>query len=170
MSQSGIIHSNSTAGATTYATMAGNAAPAAGILHIVGAGGVTTSGAGATVTITSADPSLVGTGTTIGAVGGGILVIPLGAVAGTYMFDVKVAGFDSVTPSGAGYHINAAVRTTGAAAVLVSNQVVDSMTEAALVTSNAQIIVLLNTAIVQVTGVVGLTINWKAVAEYAFIS
>src|SRR5271157_1861500 len=105
MSQSGIIQSNSTAGATTYTTMAGNAAPAAGILHIVGAGGITTSGVGATVTITSEDPSLVGTGTTIGAVNGGILVIPLGAVPGTYTFDVKVAAFEAGTPSGAGFRI-----------------------------------------------------------------
>lgn len=170
MSQTGIIQSNVSTGATTYATMSGNAAPAAGILHIIGTGGITTSAAGATVTITSTDPTLVGTGTTIGAVGGGILVIPLGAIAGTYMIDVKVAGFESTTPASAGYHINAAVRTSGAAATLVTNQVVDAMTEAALVASNAQVIVNLNTAIVQVTGVAGLTINWTAIAEYAFIS
>jgi hypothetical protein len=51
MSQAGIIQTNATIGATTYTTMAGNAAPVAGVLTIVGSNGINTIGAGGTVTI-----------------------------------------------------------------------------------------------------------------------
>lgn len=56
MSQSGILNRNSSppAVATSYVTDAGTAIPAANILNVLGAGGTTTSGAGNTITITSA--------------------------------------------------------------------------------------------------------------------
>ena len=56
MSQSGILNTGVSppAVATQYVTDAGTAIPAANILNVLGAGGTTTSGAGNTVTITSA--------------------------------------------------------------------------------------------------------------------
>jgi hypothetical protein len=56
MSQAGIIQTNAVVGATTYTTMAGNAAPVAGVLTIVGVNGITTSGAAGTVTIIPPNP------------------------------------------------------------------------------------------------------------------
>jgi hypothetical protein len=170
MSQAGLASTNGMPTPTTYVTNAGNAVPVANILNVLGAGGVTTSGAGNTITVTSIDPSFSGTGNTVGAVTADVITIPLGAVPGVYIFDVKVASFDPTNNIGAGYGIIAAVRTTGAAAVLIPDQAIDEMEETALVPANASVVVNLNTAVIRVTGVAAHTIHWKAVAEYTFIS
>lgn len=113
---------------------------------------------------------LNGSGTTVGAVTADLITLPLGAVPGTYSFEIEIAGFEAGTPSGAGYRIAGSVRTTGAAAVLVPAQVVDEFEEAALVACSAALVVAANTAIIRVTGTVGLTINWKAIGVYVFAS
>ena len=171
MSQAGIINaSGMPAVATTYTTNAGNATPALNILNVLGAGGITTSGAGNTITITTTDPSVSGTVNTIGAVTGDVITFPCGAVPGVYTFDVKVAAFESTTPLGAGYGIIASVRTTGAAAVLIPNQAIDEMEEGALIAGGCIVMVAANNMIIRVTGTAALTVHWKAVAEYTFIS
>ena len=72
MSQAGIINaSGMPAVPTTFTTNAGNATPALNVLNVLGAGEITTSGAGNTITITTTDPSVSGTVNTIGAVTGG---------------------------------------------------------------------------------------------------
>ena len=171
MSQAGIINSSGMpAVATTYTTSAGNATPALNILNVLGAGGITTSGAGNTITITTTDPSVSGTVNTIGAVTGDVITFPCGAVPGVYTFDVKVASFEPTTPIGAGYAIVASVRTTGAAAVLIPGQAIDEMEELALIAGGCVVTVGGNNMIVRVTGIAALTVHWKAVAEYTFIS
>lgn len=171
MSQAGIINaSGMPAVPTTFTTNAGNATPALNVLNVLGAGEITTSGAGNTITITTTDPSVSGTVNTIGAVTGDVITFPCGAVPGVYTFDVKVAAFESTTPLGAGYGIIASVRTTGAAAVLMPNQAIDEMEEGALVAGACVVTVGGNNMIVRVTGTVALTVHWKAVAEYTFIS
>ena len=173
MSQAGIINSSGMpAVPTSFVTDAGVAVPALNVINVVtpggGTSGIATSGAGNTITITLTDTSVSGTGQTIGAVTTDIITLPLGAAAGTYTFDINVAAFEPTTPAGAGYGIVASVRTTGAAAVLIPNQAIDELEEAALIAADAQVVVAGNTAIVRVTGVAGLTIRWKAVAEYIF--
>jgi hypothetical protein len=175
MSQAGIINSSGMPTVpTTFVTDAGNAIPALNILNVVtpggGTTGISTSGAGNTITITLTDTSISGTGQTVGAVTADIITFPLGAVAGTYTFDINVASFEPTTPAGAGYGIVASVRTTGAAAVLVPNQAIDELEEAALIAADAVVVVAGNNMIVRVTGVAGLTIDWKATAEYVFRS
>lgn len=108
------------------------------------------------------------TGQTIGAVTADIITLPLGATPGTYTFEVRVSGFESTTPAAAGSQIFATVRTTGAAAVLVGVPDVISNSEAAVNTSLANVVVSGNSAIVRVTGVALLTINWGADLEYTF--
>lgn len=173
MSQAGIISVAALpAVPTTFVTDTGNAIPALNVINVVtpggGTQGITTTGAGNTITIKTFD--LYGTTTTIGAVTGDVITFPLGATAGTYAFDVTVSAFDSATPSGAGYGIVAAVRTLGAgAAILMPNQAIDELEEVALIPANAEVTVdALNNAIVRVTGVAGLTIKWKASAKYVF--
>lgn len=175
MSQAGIINaSGMPAVPTTFVTDSGNATPALNVLNVVtpggGTTGISTSGAGNTITITLTDTSVSGTGQTIGAVTADVITFPLGAVPGTYTFDINVAAFEATTPVGAGYGIVAAVRTTGAAAVLVPNQAIDELEEAALIAADAVVTVAGNNMIVRVTGVAGLTIGWKATAEYVFRS
>lgn len=173
MSQAGIINSSGMpAVPTSFVTDSGTAVPALNVINVVtpsgGTTGIATSGAGNTITVTLTDTSKSGTTQTIGAVTSDIITVPLGAAAGTYTFDINVAALELTTPAGAGYGIVASVRTTGAAAVLIPNQAIDEMEEAALIAADAQVVVAGNTAIVRVTGVAGLTIRWKAVAEYIF--
>lgn len=179
MSQAGI--NNTTSGpvppsvATTYVTDSGNAIPAANILNVVtpggGTQGIATSGAGNTITITIDDLVLDGTGTTVGAVTADIITFPLGATPGVYTFDAKTAGFTTAGgPLGVGYTLVGAVRTTGAAAILLPSQALDSFEEGALSAGTFAIVVSGNNAIFRVTGTAGTTINWRTVAEYTFVS
>lgn len=157
----------------SFVTDSGTAIPVANVLNVVtpgsGTQGIMTSGSGNTITITLDEQVIDGTTTTVGAVTGDVITFPLGAVAGVYTFDCKIAGFDSATPSGAGYTIVGSVRTTGAAAVLLANQAVDSFEEASTATCAGSLAVSGNNAVFRVLGAAGLTINWKAVAEYVFI-
>jgi len=175
MSQAGMINASAMPTvATSYVTDAGTAVPALNVLNVVtpggGTTGIATSAAGNTITITLTDTSVSGTGQTIGAVTADVISFPLGAVPGTYTFDINVASFEPTTPAGAGYGIVASVRTTGAAAVLVPNQAIDELEEAALIAADAFVTVAANNMIVRVTGVAGLTVDWKATAEYVFRS
>jgi hypothetical protein len=170
MSQAGLINSSgSPVVPTVYDADVGSATPAANVLNIVGLNGVTTFASGNTVTVTLSEPKITGTGTTIGAVTGNIITIPLGATPGVYTFDAQIAGFDAANNLGIGYTLVGSVRTTGAAAVLIPGQELDQFEEAALVAADAEIAVAANTAIFRVTGVAAHTIDWKVVTEYVFV-
>ena len=177
MSQAGIISVTAApAVATTFVTDSGNAVPALNILNVVtsgsGANGITTTGAGSTITI-SLTNRISGTTTTIGAVTSSAITLPLGAVPGVYTFDLRIAGFDSANNLGVGYTLVTSVRTTGAAAILIVpavDQTLDEFEEAALVNADAEVNVAANNALVQVTGVAAHTINWKIEGVYTFVS
>lgn len=104
-------------------------------------------------------------GQTVGAGTADILTIPMGATAKTTTFFVKLASFESTTPAGGGYSLTGAIRTDGAAATLIGVPDKSVHEEAALVGTDANLIVVGNNAVVQVTGVGGLTINWSAEAN-----
>lgn len=160
---------------TSFVTDSGTATPAANVLNVVtpggGTQGVATSASGNTITITVTDNSVSGTTTTVGAVTGNVITFALGAVAGVYTWDCKIAGFTTAGGTlGAGYTIVGAVRTDGATATLLPNQAVDSFEEGALSAGNGMLTVSGNNVIFQVTGTAGYTIDWKGVAEYVFRS
>ena len=111
---------------------------------------------------------LTGTATTVGAVSADVITLPLGSTPGNYTFNVMVSSFEPTTPVGASYTIAAGVRTTGAAAVLIPNQVPDEMEEAASIPEDAEVVVAGNSMIVRVTGMAGVTIRWIAYIEYIF--
>jgi hypothetical protein len=197
-----IVGDQLTAGAllaSQYTTDAGIAIPAAGNLNVLGTAvqGISTSGAGSTVTVTAADATAgtiitaqkgvssydstqftvttgfvqlsgttSGTVTTVGAVTGNVITFTLPAVPATVAFDVLVAGFASAgpgTPVGASYSVIAGARTTGVAGFLTGTPDVTSNEEAAMLAADATVVIAGNNAIVQVTGVAGLTIEWRAV-------
>lgn len=146
----------------------GAVGPNAGFnINIVGGSGISVTGNPATntLTITQAE-ELHGSGTTVGAVTADIITVALGAIPGVSTFDIRVAGFDSATPLGVGYTLVGAIRTTGAAGVLIPGQSLDQFEEIALIGATAVIVVVGNNAIIRVTGVAGKTINWIANAEY----
>lgn len=132
-------------------------------VNILGGADVTTTGNPGTNTITiDIAGGSTGTGQTIGAVTDDVITFALGAAAGTYEISARIAAFEATTPAGAGYRINAAVRTTGAAGVLIGVNAIDTFEEAALVACDVAILVVGNDAIVRVTGAAGLTIDWSA--------
>lgn len=167
MSQSGVYYTG-TPGVGPVDTLSGNVGGAVGPdgasnINVVGGANILVTGNPATNTLTvDLEGGATGTGQTIGAVTDDVITFALGAAAGVYEISVRIAGFDAVTPAGAGYRINAAVRTTGAAGILIGVNAVDTFEEAALVAGSVAIVVIGNDAIVRVTGVAGLTIDWSA--------
>jgi hypothetical protein len=105
-----------------------------------------------------------GTSTTVGAVTNTIITIPLGAVAGTYQVEAIVKAFNAAGPYGAGFHIFATYRTDGTTATLINQQPIYNE-DTALEPSDAVASTSGGNAIIQVTGVTGLTIVWNADAE-----
>jgi len=143
------------------------------VINVVGGtnSGITVTGNPATntLTITSCFDSVCGSTTTVGAVTGNVITFGLGATPGTYTFDCAIVGYNSSVPFGSGFTVVAGARTTGAAAVLLTGQQVDTFNETGY-EPIANMIVSGNNIIFQVTGLVGETIDWTATANYIFIS
>lgn len=110
--------------------------------------------------------NISGTATTTNATPTNVITVDLGSTPATYLFSLSSALFNASTPSGAGYVTYTTVRTDGSAATIIGDT--DSITheDVALTTTVAEIIASGNNAIFQVTGVVGLTINWLVVGNY----
>jgi hypothetical protein len=138
-----------------------------GNINLYGINGVTVTGDPVTHTLTiSVDHLLTGFGTTVGATTADLITFPMGAVPSTYTIEGRVAGFDAATPAGASLKLWGGTRTTGAAGVILNTVDKNVNTEAALVTSDATIVIVGNSFVVRVTGVAGKTINWTATFEY----
>ncbi len=133
--------------------------------------GIRTDGSSGSNTLTiQLTNRLQGTGTTVGATTADLVTFSLGATPGAYNFELKVVGFDAVTPSGTGYTILGTMRTSGAAATLVGTPDETVIEDAAMITSDVDMVASGNNLIIRVTGVVGLSINWNVVATFVFIS
>jgi hypothetical protein len=160
----------------TVASLTGNsggsvAPDGGGNINIVGGTGVTVVGTPGTNTLTlNISGATVGTGTTTdGVTPLNLLTIPLGATPGVYLFRVDITGFDATTPAGVAYFLTSGFRTTGAAAVeMGSYQTTDDFEDAALVGVFVDIFASGNNALLQIYGLPGKTINWKAVLTYTF--
>lgn len=146
----------------------GAVGPDAGFnVNLLTGDGLTATGVPGSNTITfTLDNFVIGSGQTIGAVTANLITFPMGAVAGMRILEAKVEGFEATGPGGVAYNLVGGARTTGAAATLVG--VVDKVVleDAALVTADANLVQSGNNIIVQVTGVAGLTINYKATLVY----
>lgn len=173
MSQAGILSASAMPSVpTTFTTDSGTATPAANNINILGidstannANGISTSGSGSTVNVILSN-RMQGTTSTVGAVTADVITLALGATPGTYIFEFRAGAFESTTPASAGYSIFGTVRTTGAAAVLVGTPDFIVNEEAALSTADIDIVVSANNAILRVTGVAALTLQWSAVGLY----
>ena len=181
MSQAGILNTVSNNPlpptiATSYVTDINSpAVPSGNILQIKGA---TSTDNNANGIETKASPSLsnllnvqltnrfTGSGTTIGATTANLFTFALGATPGCFFIRVECTCFDSVTPSGAGYETYTTVRTDGANAHIIGDT--DSIVheDPGLNNTNALIVISGNNVIFQVTGVVGLTIDWTCVGSF----
>lgn len=177
MSQAGIINIAGGGGAgSPVQTLTGNTGgavpPTANNINVLGDGTfLTVTGDAGTSTLTISETRAInGTGTTVGAVTADLITLSMGAVADTFTLDVRVAGFESTTPAGVGYFLLGTARTTGAAATLIGTPDRFANEEAALLACQGEIVVSANNVIVRVTGVAGLTINWRAQGVYTKVS
>ncbi len=153
---------------TSFVTDSGTAVPAANILNVVtpggGTQGIVTSGSGSTITITLTDTTLTGTATTVGATTANINVnIPIPTNSTTSCI-INVAGFSSDNLGLGGESIGAVRNVAGVLTVISINDTTKNNDNAlagwtiGLTTSGTN-------ALVQVTGVAGKTINWRAIIE-----
>ena len=180
MSQAGI---NGAGGlpsvATTYVTDVNSPAiPALNILNVPGGvttsnnvNGIRTDGSSGSNTLTvQLTNRIQGTSTTIGSVNADPITFSLGATPGAYHFELSVVAFDSVTPTASSYFDVATARTTGAAASLAGVPDETVVEDAALGASDVDFVASGNNIIIRVLGVAGLTLNWRALLTYTFVS
>lgn len=171
---------------TEFETQDGSAVPLANVLIIDGfdssennANGITTKGgiAGGNPPGTGAANEvdiyltnrLQGEGSTIGAVTADVITFALGATPGCFKFHFEVTAFESTTPAGLGYSIEASARTDGATATIISTPDADEDEDAVLENdADWDIVASGNNVILRVTGVVGLNINWGSVGSYVY--
>jgi len=111
-----------------------------------------------------------GSVTTIGAVTGDVITFPLGVTPGMWTFVAISSGFDSATPSAGGYEVIGSARTDGVTATIVGVPDTTDNEDPAFNAADIDIIASGNNAILRVTGVAGLTINWTAQMRSQFAS
>ncbi len=150
-------------------TDSGTAVPAANVLNVVtpggGTQGIDTSGSGNTITITLTDKTLTGTATTVGATTANINVnIPIPTNSATSII-VNVVGMDVADNTAVGGEMIGLVRNNAGVLTVVATADVTRNNDAALAAWNAGLVVSGTNALVQVTGVAGVTINWRAIIE-----
>jgi hypothetical protein len=168
--------------ATSYVTDNGTAVPLANVLIIhatdssinVDAGIIANGGSPATANSNEVDVVITnrirGSVQTAGSIPTIVNLFALGATPGVYNFDVQICGFDSTDQLGAGYFLTGAIRTTGAAGIIIGtvDKVVNE--EAGTVNCDASLTVTGNNAAILVTGLTGKFIDWKYLATYIFVS
>jgi len=94
----------------------------------------------------------------------------LGATPATYLFDIKIIGYNVTDALSAGYQLYKVTRTTGAAAIDISSQPGITAEEGAMVGVIVAAVFNLNTVGVQVFGLAGKTINWSVLTTYTVVS
>lgn len=180
MSQAGIINvAGGGGGGSPVQTLTGNSGgavpPTANNINVVGdanasvsnvTGTSTSVGNPGASTITWSSYGYIGAGSTVGAVTADLITLGLGAAAGAYHIVAQVVGFESTGPSGTAYWTLGAVKTTGVAATEIGTQQETYVEDAALAATDLDIVASGNNVIVRVTGVVGLTIDWRATLNY----
>jgi len=155
-------------------TDSGIAVPAGGNLNILAddttandADGITTSGAGSTVTVLLTN-RLQGAAPTVGA-GTADVITFTPTVVGTYSLEYRTAAFNTTSVLGAGYSFFGAVRYDGINSTIcdafdeiVNEEGAMSSVDLAVVVSGADIIL-------RATGYAAQTINWSSVGMYTFV-
>ena len=154
---------------TQFTTDDGTAIPASNNLNVLGGAGIST----------YADPNngdnlyieiqngCTDTGQTIGAVTEDLCTFDC-TTEGTYTFEFRISAYEEASSYGAGYSMNAVVKSDGAAATLVGVSDGFQHEDTQLMNSDITIAVSGTDAIVRVTGVAGLTINWASFTVYVF--
>jgi hypothetical protein len=171
MSQAGTVVAGGAPGLpVTFQADTGSAQPDAfGVINFVtpANGGITTSAAGNTVTI-SLTNRVYDTATTIGHNTAHTVNFAMSATtAGTYTWDFSIAGYDAINNLSVGYTLVGATKTDGSGTgALINGQALDEFEDFLLVLADTQITVVGNTVRVDVLGVAGETIDWTVTGYY----
>jgi hypothetical protein len=111
-----------------------------------------------------------GVGTTVGASTITLITVPLGIALASYRFQVEVVGIDTVSGDSVGYTVFGSVKTDGVTASVVETPYTDVDQDPSLVDATIAFVSSGNNGLLQVTGVVGRTITYKAVGTYIVVS
>lgn len=90
----------------------------------------------------------------------------MGATPGTFYVWGNVQAFNPSTPASGAYSFSGGFRTDGVTGTELGVELHDEFEDPALVTGDIFISASGNNILVQVQGVVGLTINWNSLLEY----
>lgn len=101
-----------------------------------------------------------------------LLTFPLGAVPGTYVFNITISAFNSTNTLGAGYVTSQVIRTTGVAGVAIGITDAFLAEEGGMTACVVQYTIVGNNMVLQVTGLgpAVRTIDWIAVGTFIFVS
>lgn len=161
--------------ATSYVTDVNSPAiPAANVLNVVGGtttdintDGVQTDGSSGSNTLTvQLTNRLTGTLTTTDATLTTILTLPLGATPSVWFVGGDITAYDITDSAGAGYSLNAVVKTDGASATEVGVEYTTELEDAAMVTADLISSASGNNLLIRVQGIAGKTVNWYAKIEF----
>jgi len=112
---------------------------------------------------------LTGTVTTTDGTLTTIATLPMGTTASVIYLSGNVQAFNASTPAGGGYSFTGAFRNTGgggSVAVEIGVEFKDQFEELALEPSEVFLIASGNDIVLQVQGVVGLSVNWNSLITY----
>lgn len=151
------------------------ATPAANNLNVFSAdtnanndNGIRTIASGSTLTVQLTN-RITGSVTTTDATPTTLISLSLGATPGVYLATGDLTAYDVTDAAGGSYTFEGAATTDGAAATEIGSEIRNEFESAAMATADFSFGVTGNTAIIQVTGIAGKTINWSCLFNYRFV-
>lgn len=161
--------------ATSYTTDSGTAIPALNVLQVKG---VDTTVSNDNGIFTQANPNLsnlleivlsnrlFGAGSTMDAVTLDLVTFPLAATPTTYRFEFQVTGRAATSGNSVGYTLFGSAKTDGATTAIVETAYIDADQDPALFAASVAFVAVGNSVVIQVTGVLGTNITYKALGTY----
>lgn len=144
---------------------------AVGNIDLLGVNGILIYSDGTPNTLfVSAEDGDEGAVTTTDAAQTNLLTYTLEVTPGVYLIEGSIAAFNTTDTLGAGYRFSACVRSTGAAATEISNEIAEQYEEGAMIGCKIEILAAANTYLVNVYGLVGKTINWRCLVKATFVT
>ncbi len=98
-----------------------------------------------------------------------LITVPLGAAPASYRFFVEIVGRDLGTNDCVGYTVFGSAKTDGITGALVETPYQDIDEDASLIASSVNFFVAGNNGILQVTGIPGHNIVYKAIGTYLVV-
>lgn len=98
-----------------------------------------------------------------------LISLSLGGTPGTYLVQGDITAYDVTDAAGASYTFVGAAVTDGAVGTEISVESKDVFEQAAMAASDFNLGVSVNSAFIEVIGIVGKTINWSCLFTYRFV-